>query len=379
MPRARAAVRSPGGVLLLLLVAACAVPVREPLPALPAAPLETLGDVVADVYLVGDAGAPLPGGDPVLRALEAMLAAAPERSLAVFLGDNLYPTGLVAEGRRGRARGERILDAQVDAVRRAGAHGLFVPGNHDWNFLGFERLERIRRQAAHIDARGDGRVEMLPKQGCPGPDVVDFGTAVRIVAIDTQWWIQGRSRPEGPGSPCAARSEQEVVDQLVPAVWEAGDRVVVVAAHHPMVSGGEHGGHFAARSYWFAPYPIARRAGLLDQDVSHPRYAHLIRSLRVAFEAAPPLVYAAGHEHSLQLLQGLGARYQVVSGTGSYGHLDHVRLLPSSLYARSASGFARLSVLRDGRVRLAMIVVDEHGAPHEDFATWLERGAVPPE
>jgi hypothetical protein len=42
------------------------------------------------------------------------------------------------------------------------------------------------------------------------------------------------------------------------------------------------------------------------------------------------------------------------------------------LFARKASGFARLDVPRSGPARLAVLEVDRAGHSHEVFSTWVE-------
>jgi hypothetical protein len=91
-----------------------------------------------------------------------------------------------------------------------------------------------------------------------------------------------------------------------------------------------------------------------------------------ALAPARPLVYAAGHDHGLQVIGGTSARYLLVSGAGTYGHLSRVTALDSTRFARLASGFMRLEVLRDRRARLAVTVVDEAGRGTEAFALWLQ-------
>ncbi len=67
-------------------------------------------DIDATVWLVGDAGASQPG-DAVLAALARAVAEHPERSVVVFLGDNIYPRGLPESGSPGHAEAARRLDA----------------------------------------------------------------------------------------------------------------------------------------------------------------------------------------------------------------------------------------------------------------------------
>ena len=96
--------------------------------------------------------------------------------------------------------------------------------------------------------------------------------------------------------------------------------------------------------------------------------AALVRAL----SKQPPLLYAAGHEHNLQVIQGSSARYLVVSGAGIYGHHGPVRWHPRTRFAKVASGFVRVDVLRNGRVRLGVLIVDRTGRSREHYSLWLD-------
>lgn len=355
-------------------------PAADPAPPLPA--------VETRLYLIGDAGAPAPN-DPVLKALSGQLEADPARSLVVFLGDNIYPAGLPPEGAPGRREAARRLNAQIDAVRDAGAQGVFVPGNHDWGAWGTAGWDTVKRQARHIAARGGPAVSMLPADGCPGPVVRDVGSRLRLVALDTQWWLHAYAKPVHPTSSCAEDSETEVVDALEAAIAGAGERRVVVVGHHPLASGGIHGGHFGWRDHIFplrakrkwlwiplpvigSAYPIARRRGVTDQDLSGALNIRMRTAIGGVFKDTPPVAYAAGHEHNLQVIRRKGAEYLLVSGTGFYGHTSRIAPDEDTLFARMASGYMRLDFSATGEVRLAVTVVDASGTPQEAFSKMLK-------
>ena len=76
------------------------------------------------VILIGDAGATRPE-EATLSDLGLWAEDLVDRTAVVFLGDNLYPSGLG----EGDERGEGILLQQLRATR---ARKIFVPGNHDW-------------------------------------------------------------------------------------------------------------------------------------------------------------------------------------------------------------------------------------------------------
>lgn len=354
-------------LLLLLAVTGC----NRQLP-LVRVPLPRADSVAVELYLIGDAGLPSRQEEPVLRALRDQIRQrAPERSFVVFLGDNVYPAGLPDSAHPYRATAEWILEEQIEAVLSAGpgVRALFVPGNHDWDAGGEDGWAAVRRQEAFVRRVGGDRVLFLPGNGCPGPAIVDLGSWVRLVALDTQWWLHDEAKP-GRGD-CPAGTEAEVVAQLAGVLRAQGPPIRIVVAHHPLQSGGPHGGYFDWPSYVFPVVPLARRLGFARQDVAHPVYRRMIRALGNAMAAAPPLVYAAGHEHNLQVLRGRVATFDVVSGGGIYGHTSAARAIETSLYARRASGFVKLSVLQDGRVRLGVWVVDARGRATEEYSRWL--------
>jgi hypothetical protein len=338
--------------------------------------IDQLGEndsVAVRLVLIGDAGLPAKDGEPVLKALRNAIEKDADDTFVVFLGDNVYPRGLTdSTNLAERQEGERILQEQIDAVVESGARGVMVPGNHDWDAGAADGLEFIRRQDRWVDARGDGKVVMLPDNGCPGPHVIDFGNALRLLILDTQYWLQDGPRPEGQGFSCGQGGEEQVVDSLRTVLAGAQGRQTVVVGHHPLISGGEHGGYFDWPTYLFPFHPWARVTGVFaPQDVTGRDYTDMRRSLSRAFAQNPPLVFAAGHEHNLQVFRRGPAKYQLVSGAGIYNHTTGVRVITGHLYARRASGFMILTFLHDGRVRLSVQSVNQDGEASEDFSMWL--------
>ena len=366
-----------------LLLSGCAVhAITPPVPA--PAPDE----VVSTLLLIGDAGALRAGGEPVLQALAREAAVAPDRSTIVFLGDNVYPRGIPDSVSPSRAEAERRLAAQLDVGGETSVPSIFVPGNHDWAKHAESGWDAIRRQGALVAGSGV-EARLLPAGGCPGPEVVDVGSRVRLVLLDTQWWLHRGPKPFPPDTTCHPDTEAGVADSLRGALRSAGPRVVIVAGHHPLASAGPHGGRFDWKDHLFplrnvkswlwlplpvlgSLYPFARTHGASAQDFSSSTNRRMRGALEEALRAHPPLVYASGHEHALQVFAGQSARYLLVSGAGLSHHSSPVGWRPNTRYASSAAGFMRLDVLRDGRVRLGVLTVDGHGSVTEPFSMWLD-------
>jgi hypothetical protein len=343
--------------------------------------------VAWSLFLIGDAGAPREG-DPVLQALAQAAGRASDRATIVFLGDNIYPAGLPDVGMPDRARAESLLIRQIEVFRWSGARGYFVPGNHDWARHRPDGLVAIRRQGDFIRANAGALAELVPAEGCPGPEVRDVGPVFRLVLLDTQWWLHEHEKPVHPTSSCPADRPEEFVAGLKTAVRAEG-RQVVVLAHHPLASGGEHGGRFSlehhlfplreARSWLWVPlpiigslYPLLRSSGVSPQDIPDRRNRVMREAIESALAETRPLAYVSGHEHNLQVLQGGAARWLLVSGTGYYGHTTHAVWLAATRYAAALSGFMRIDALRSGQIRLGVVAIGDDGQAREVFSMWLE-------
>jgi Calcineurin-like phosphoesterase len=383
--------------IVALTVLAC-TPALKPATLAPA-PVPPMDSIELALFLIGDAGSKAYDGEPVLAELARQADSfRTVRQYVVFLGDNVYPRGVPPVGHPARDDAERKVAAQVYAIRKGAAQGFLVPGNHDWDRQGRDGWNAIRRQDSLVREFGGDEVRLLPHGGCPGPEVVDVGRHVRLIALDSEWWVHNDVKPYGDTSPCPTRTEQEVTDSLLGALRDKGARYAVVLDHHPLRSGGEHGGSFTLSDHIFplrnveswlwiplpiigSLYPLARKNGISNQDISGRKYSQMVRAFETVFAKYPPLVMASGHDHDLQVIRGgrpevTNAGYQLVSGAGILGHESLVRKVEGSLFEREAAGFMRLDFTYDGRVRLAVTtVVPEGTRPEKEsaevFSLWL--------
>jgi hypothetical protein len=331
----------------------------EPRAALPPAP----GAPVAVLYLVGDGGEVNSDREAVLAHLATDIEAAARGGagppvVVAFLGDNIYDEGAPAE------QTEEDLEKLAGQVRAIGTapnvHGVFVPGNHDWADGGSVSAgrEAIARQRAWIDEMAtDYDVRFLPDDGCPGPAAENLGEAARLVFIDTEWLL--RSPEEGCGT--AADFYARLTEEL----RAAGDRPVVVLSHHPLASGGPHGGNVGLFQRGPLVYFLASKTGALRQDLDSPSYSAMRDGIAeaIARSGAPPLVHAGGHDHTLQVIRLGGPhepRYQIVSGALS--KTERVRRIGGTRYASDGFGYVRLEFV-GARVRLVVFRRDVEGGP----------------
>lgn len=370
-PTASEPLRVLRAALLSLSLVACGT--TTPLLPLPAEPPE---DLLATVYLVGDGGG-VAHEDPVLTRLQEDVSRSRRGGpvLVAFLGDNVYRAG-VRRGEPTHSRDTLILSRQLRAVARGGGGALFVPGNHDWADGGEDGLESVQLQERFFrQAAGAGAaVTWAPGGGCPGPAVLDL-PGVRVVSLDSQWFLHEYARG------CPGRTREQFVAQVAAVVDAAGEREVLVLSHHPLATNGPHGGYFPLdrhlfplrdfESWAFVPLPVlgslyvaARNRGVHPQDVSSDGYQAMREILLEALGSARrlPLLHGAGHEHSLQVLDGgsQGASYHLVSGSAT--STTPVDTGNGALFAASLRGYMRLEFTAS-RVRLTVLPLPEDGSP----------------
>jgi hypothetical protein len=344
-------------------------------------PTPTPQDIVETIFLIGDAGEPDPRlPATVLDSLAMHAAAVGPRATILFLGDNVYPAGTAPEIATNYADVLRRLDAQIRAVP-SGATGIFVPGNHDWadggqgGFFGAataaDGLFIIRRQTALVPQRpknAGATLMVVPPNGCPGPVVVDR-QRVRLVLLDTQWWLHNYivrdSASNDPATGCTTHTVGEITQAIRDSLRTTRPgQAVIVAAHHPLMTGGPHGGYCGA-------FALFRRWANTSQDLFGKNYTMMRDSVNAALSSCPPLIFAAGHDHSLQVLQGRTSSYVLVSGAGSIGKGECAARLRQSLYVGQAtSGFMRLDFAAGDSVLLRVYRYDAH-VQGEVYSQWL--------
>jgi hypothetical protein len=325
-------------------------------------------DIEVSLFLIGDAGEQNPReiGQPLV-GLQSLASVAPQRSIIVFLGDNVYPKGMPREGDAEWADAQRRLADQIQAIP-PGARGVFLPGNHDWSDSEAFGLYSVRLEERVIRSLAGGKdVRMLPGNGCPGPVAIDAGR-LRFIAMDTQWWLQDYIvKDSATNCPTHIGEITSLLRQQMDAWAATPGHVTVVGGHHPMMTGGEHGAYCGITG----PF---RRFGNRSQDIVSRLNRTLRDSLESAFAAHPPIAYAGGHDHNLQVLRGgPNAPNLLVSGAGSPSKVScAVRLRESLFTSQHRVGFMRIDVMRTKGVLLSVYQWDSRGQGGLAYTYWLE-------
>ncbi len=312
------------------------------------------GELAYRLLLIGDGGMATAESE-VMAALASRAREAPSITSVLYLGDNIYPAGMPPPDHPLRAQSEARLLAQVDPLKSLDVELLFLPGNHDWDETRPGGRAAVLRQEQFLLEMGVEQARVSPVGASPGPECLDR-PGLRLITLDTQWWLQEIGRDGDSPIP-----ETQVLQQLEQCLQAQG-RHVVVAAHHPLHTNGPHGGFFTfvdhlfplTRLYGWAYvplpiigslYPLVRARGVSAQDLDGPENRAMVAEFTRVMETRRPLLYAAGHEHSLQVHElAAGPRFNVVSGAGS--KLTPVGHDKTTLFAIERLGFIELDIDR---------------------------------
>jgi hypothetical protein len=204
---------------------------------------------------------------------------------------------------------------------------------------------------------------------------------MRVIVLDTQWWLHQHEKPQ--------KSLETVIAELKAALDT--ELPIIVLGHHPLQSYGVHGGFYdwkahlfpgrIAKKWLWVPvpivgslYPLARwHLVRSDQDISGARNKNMVSRLNAALSTAKKtslLIYASGHEHSLQILKGDVTDYLLVSGLASSEKATEVSHGDNTLFAHQHTGFMAVDFLTDGKVLLRVV---EPGEKNVLYHHWLKR------
>jgi hypothetical protein len=330
-----------------------------------------------NLYLIGDAGKTSVRENGLAELLRKNFDNRTPASF-LFLGDNIYPKGMPPLGADDRIESEKIIHAQVDILKEFHSPIYFIPGNHDWNKGSRDGLAYVKNEQRYVDSLGNPLVSFLPKNGCPGPSEINLNSDLVLVIIDSQWILQSAAERNDDNPLCRYKSTEDVFTALNEIMKRNTGKRIVLAAHHPVYSYGEHGGVFNWKAHVFPflglnsslyiPLPIvgsiypAYRKWVGDvQDLASPVNKKYRRAVEALLKKYPEAIFVSGHEHALEHISKDGVNY-VVSGSGV--NSSSVRKKKFASYVSPKNGFARIDVYDDMSLTISYFEVGRRDAAY---------------
>jgi len=247
----------------------------------------------------------------------------------------------------------------------------FTPGDKDWNNSGIDGLKVVRELEKQLEFQQEGSNIFLPSKGCPGPEVVDLSPNLRLIAINTQWWLHPFDIPEAPDADCSNLTKEEFIESLEEAIEESVGKNILIVGHHPIISAGVYGGHMTFQKHLFPfadakpgnriPVPVLgsfyaayrQNVGTV-RDMAYENYQEFVDKMSDILSLHPGLVYASAHDYSLQLLEKERG-YQIVSG--SINETEPTGKEQGLLFTGSEYGFSKIEYFRRGKIRISFFEI----------------------
>ena len=321
-------------------------------------------------YLVGDAGiSPMNGMSRALQAFHTYIQDKDtEKDYTLFLGDNIYPSGLPSKNEKGRASAENALQAQAKSLKGFKGKTLFIPGNHDWYAGG---LKGLKREEDYIEDLV-GKEAFEPENGCP-LETIEVSDSIELIIIDTQWYLEDWNKHPTINDECEIKTRERFFEEVEGEIKKAQNKTIILAMHHPMYTNGAHGGKYALSKHLFPmqkkiPMPVLaslvtqlrNQGGVSIQDRYNERYNELMSRLEAMLKDEDNVIITSGHEHTLQYIEN-GNIKQIVSGSGAKE--SFAELSNDGLFSYGKQGFVELKLFKDGS-SLVQYFGAENGQPH---------------
>jgi calcineurin-like phosphoesterase family protein len=290
------------------------------------------------------------------------------KTTVMYLGDNVYPSGMALPGTKNEDKTKQILQSQFLPMRSKGARVYFVPGNHDWDKMGRQGLSKIKYQWQYLQEQNDSLLKLVPPNGCPDPVEIHLTNNLVIVAFDSEWWLFPFDK-NNEDTHCDCSTNEDILAKFAEIRDRNKGKIVLLASHHPFQSYGVHGGKFSWKDHIFpltavnknlyiplpvigSLYPLMRSTFPSREDLKNPLYREMIANVDAVFEGVPNLLHVAGHEHGLQFIKDKGT--QIVSGAGAKH--TNTKKGKGSLFADATQGYVTVDLLKTSVLRVTYYI-----------------------
>lgn len=289
------------------------------------------------IWLLGNT-ADIPPGSPYWGQLRQELERAAEPVYLLIAGD-------IVPDCDGKHPPEALVKALLDLAR--GLEGIQVgllPGDRDWADSGPDGWDCVREMEEYVLKNAPPNVDWLIDDGCPGPDMVEIGDNILLLALNTQWWNHPFRKPIPADAVCDEIVEAAIHEEIEDAIKENQERNLLITGHFPPYSLGKYGGFFPLSTHLLPPvaggiYAVFHENVGSVRDISNERFEKLAGYLLGLAREYENIVFLSGHEANQQVLSYYG-NYLINSGA------------PVAASYAARNRLARLAEARPGLIQL---------------------------
>jgi len=296
------------------------------------------------IVLLGDAGySSLSPLEPSLQLAADIAKEQPNKTKVLFLGDNIYTRGfpVLKKGQeqynKKQLKQISYLTAQLQVAKLSGSQLYILPGNHDWI------VKQVDDQAEYIDNYAKEhtlKASLVPynQRKEPLPELLHL-SGVSLLFIDSTWWLQKKGVN-------LVKVHNKIASLLAEFKLDHPNNLLLVTSHHPIKTIGPHGNLGKVDACIKDKKCKHRKRG----DIANPITQKAIKALTLQLASMDKVIYAAGHDHSLQVFEFDNAgkkQIALVSGAANHNKITPVGKASDNIFALSEIGFMVLDIYQN--------------------------------
>jgi hypothetical protein len=263
---------------------------------------------------------------------------------------------------------------------------IVIPGDRDWADSGPDGWKNVRKLQKLVKDLNVSNLEWTLKKGCPGPVLINLTPDITLVTINTQWWNHPYQKPGPADADCKISTTNDFKEELEDIIDDESGGNLLIAGHFPVLSLGEYGGHFSAKShlfplteivdYLYLPlpiigsfYPSYRKNIGTVKDISNKYFESFRQLMGNIITYHQSLIYLSGHEYNLQILK---KEENYFINSGSPDRTGYTSDNKEALYSKSVSGLIEIIYYKDGKIRSVVHQIndDQNLEPASDLTLY---------
>jgi len=228
---------------------------------------------------------------------------------------------------------------------------FFIPGN----------LNALVRKESIVEGALDGKDVIIPDDGCPGPEVKNLNKNVKLIALNSQWWLETQSDQD---TGCRNKNKFQIIEELKELLDKNDDKYIILAIYHSVIADGIHNGYIEPYKY-LLPLPVI---GLTkpffnkmfgsDQNFTHPQYSEFRDEILQSIKGYKNVIVCSANENNLQYFEADDQHF-IISGSGS--ETSPLPKNSKALFSLAEKGLARLDFDKNGSVRVNFMIAEGDG------------------
>ncbi|MGZ8558945.1 MAG: BamA/TamA family outer membrane protein [Chitinophagaceae bacterium] len=286
------------------------------------------------------------------------------KTTVFYLDENKYLQGKIPAVSKESKTAQNNLRLQYEMMRDRGARIYFISANQEFNKMGTEGLEKIKRQAPLQKEEADSLLKMTPGNACPDPVEMNLTDSLTIIVFNSEWWLYPFDNANVEEE-CECKTKSEVMARLDELRYKNRHKFILFASHHPFQSNSIRGSRATLKDHLFpltaanknlyVPLPVAgslyrffRSAFAKPDNNTHPLYKDMVASIDDIVDSQPNLVYLASHEKGLQFIKE--KRIQLIIGAGAKN--SRTVKEKNSLFTNTKPGYVTADILHNNNLRI---------------------------